>query len=50
MNDALLEPVYDDPVNAWADIPVLELNGPLDGHVGSVVAALDQAQRPASRD
>jgi AAA domain len=49
MNDALLDLVYDDPLNAWADIPVLELNGPLDGRVGAVVAALDQAQRPASR-
>jgi hypothetical protein len=30
--DALLELVYDDPLNAWEDIPVLELSpGPLDG-------------------
>ena len=27
MNDALLELVYDDPLNAWEDIPVLELTG-----------------------
>ena len=31
MNDSLLELVYDDPLNAWEDIPVLELSGPLDG-------------------
>ena len=30
MNDALVELVYDDPLNAWRDIPVLELRGPLD--------------------
>ena len=29
MNDALLELIYDDPLNAWGDIPVLELSGPL---------------------
>ena len=46
MNDALLEVVYDDPLNAWEDIPVLELSGPLDGRLGAVLAALDQAQRP----
>jgi hypothetical protein len=47
MNDALLELVYDDPLNAWGDVPVLELNGPLDGRVDAVVAALDQS--PATR-
>jgi predicted ATPase len=46
MNDALLELVYDDPLNAWEDIPVLELSGPLDGRVDAVLAALDQIQRP----
>ena len=30
MNDALLELVHDDPLNAWEDIPVLELDEPLD--------------------
>jgi hypothetical protein len=40
MNDALLELVYDDPLNAWADVPVLELSGPLDGRVDAVLAAL----------
>ena len=33
MNDALLELVYDDPLNAWEDVPVLELTGPLDGRL-----------------
>lgn len=42
MNDALLELVYDDPLNAWGDIPVLELSGPLDGRLDAVLAALDE--------
>jgi hypothetical protein len=45
MNDALLELVYDDPLNAWAGIPVLELNGPLDGRLNAVLAASVAAQR-----
>jgi predicted ATPase len=46
MNDALVELAYDDPMNAWEDIPVLELDGPLDARLGAVLAALDQ---PGSR-
>ena len=42
MNDALLELVYDDPLNAWEDIPVLELTGPLDRRLDTVLAALGQ--------
>ena len=42
MNDALLELVYDDPLNAWEGIPVLELTGPLDGRLDAVLAALGQ--------
>lgn len=42
MNDALLELVYDDPLNAWGDIPVLELSGPLDSRLDTVLAALNQ--------
>jgi len=41
----LLELVYDDPLNAWEDIPVLELSGPLDGRLDAVLAALDQTRR-----
>jgi predicted ATPase len=44
MNGALLELVYDDPLNAWGDIPVLELNGPLDSRLNAVLAALNQAR------
>lgn len=44
MNDALLELVYNDPLNAWGDVPVLELNGPLDGRLDAVLAALDQSR------
>jgi len=47
MNNALLELVYDDPLNAWTDIPVLELSGPLDGRLDAILAALDQSWRPA---
>lgn len=43
MNDALLELAYGDPLNAWADIPVLELSGPLERRSDAVLAALDQA-------
>ena len=39
MNDALLELVYDDPLDAWEDIPVLELSGPLDGRLDAVLTA-----------
>ncbi|HXL96112.1 MAG TPA: AAA family ATPase [Streptosporangiaceae bacterium] len=40
MNDALLELIYDDPLNAWGDLPVLELNGPLDARLEAILAAL----------
>ena len=50
MNEALVELVYDDPLNAWQDIPVLELDGPLDGQLGAVLAALDQAGARARRN
>jgi hypothetical protein len=46
MNDALLELVYDDPLNAWEDVPVLELNGPLHRRLDAVLAALDQSRHP----
>jgi hypothetical protein len=44
MNDALLELVYDNPLDAWGDIPVLELTGPLDGRPAAVLAALSQSR------
>ena len=47
MNDALLELVYDDPLDAWGDIPVLELNGPLDARLDTVLAALNQTRSTA---
>ncbi len=50
MNEALLELVHDDPLNAWGDIPVLELDGPLDGRLNAVLAVLDQSRRPAPRN
>src|SRR6185437_8165263 len=45
MNDALLELVYDDPLDAWGDISVLELNRPLDARLDTVLAALNQGRR-----
>ncbi|AVT35817.1 AAA family ATPase [Plantactinospora sp. BB1] len=47
MNDALLELAYDDPLDAWAETPILELTGPLDGRLNVVLAALGQARRPS---
>ncbi|MEU1752663.1 AAA family ATPase [Micromonospora matsumotoense] len=44
MNDALLELVYDDPLDAWNDTPVLELSGPLDSRLDAILDVL----RPAS--
>jgi hypothetical protein len=40
MNDALLDLVYDDPLGAWEDLPVLELTGPLAGRLDAILAAL----------
>jgi hypothetical protein len=40
VNDALLDLVHDDPLDAWGDIPLLELSGSLDGRVDAVLAAL----------
>ncbi len=45
MNDVLLELARDDPLDAWGDVPLLELSGPLDGRVAAVLAALGE---PAS--
>jgi AAA domain len=47
VNDALLDLVYDDPLSAWADIPVLELSGPLDGRLDAILAALGRARSPS---
>jgi hypothetical protein len=40
VNDALLELARDDPLDAWGDIPLLELTGPLDGRLAAVLAAV----------
>ncbi|MEV6348450.1 ATP-binding protein [Actinoplanes sp. NPDC051851] len=40
MNEALLELAYDDPLDAWPDTPVLELTGPLDARLATVLGAL----------
>jgi hypothetical protein len=46
MNDALLDLVHDDPLDAWPDLPILELDGPLDARLPTVLAALAQTQLP----
>jgi hypothetical protein len=49
MNEALLELVYQDPLQAWGDVPVIELSGPLDRRLGAVLGALasvKSAERP----
>jgi hypothetical protein len=48
MTDALLELVYDDPLNAWGDVPVLELSGALDGRLDVVLATLDRSPATSS--
>ncbi len=40
VNDALLELVYDDPLHLCEGLPVLELSGPVDRRVETVLAAL----------
>src|SRR3984957_6552539 len=42
MNDVLLDLVHDDPLDAWPDLPILELDGPLDARLPAVLAALAQ--------
>jgi AAA domain-containing protein len=42
MNDMLLELVRGDPLDAWGEVPLLELSGPLDGRLDAVLAALGQ--------
>ncbi len=44
MNDALLDLVYGDPLDVFGEVPLLELDGPLDGRPDAVLAAL---RRPA---
>jgi predicted ATPase len=40
MNDALLDLVYANPLDAWGEVPVLELDGPLDHRLPAALAAL----------
>ncbi|WP_433065282.1 hypothetical protein [Dactylosporangium sp. CS-033363] len=41
-NAAILDLVYDDPLDAWPDTPVLELSGPLESRLHTVVTALQR--------
>jgi hypothetical protein len=40
MNDALLDLVYANPLDAWGDVPVLELDGPLGNRLPAVLTTL----------
>jgi hypothetical protein len=40
MNDALLDLLASDPLEAWGDVPVIELGGPLDRRLEAVLAAV----------
>ncbi len=40
MNDALLDLLSSDPLEAWGDVPVIELGGPLEGRLEAVLAAV----------
>jgi predicted ATPase len=42
MNEALLDLAYADPLGAWAEVPVLELDGPLEDRLSAVLTALGQ--------
>ena len=40
VNDTLLDLLSSDPLEAWGDVPVIELSGPLDRRLEAVLAAL----------
>jgi hypothetical protein len=40
MNGALLDLLSSDPLEAWGDVPVIELSGPLDRRLEAVLAAV----------
>lgn len=42
MNEALLTILYDDLFDAWSDIPIVELDAPLDKRVGQALRAIRQ--------
>ncbi|ROO86979.1 AAA domain-containing protein [Actinocorallia herbida] len=42
MNEALLDLISADPFDVWADLPILELDGPLGTRPATVLAALEQ--------
>ena len=45
VNDTLLDLVYRDPPQAWTEVPVTELNGPLHKRVAAVLAAVPRHAR-----
>jgi AAA domain len=49
VNDTLLDLLSSDPLQAWADVPVIELSGPLDGRLEAVLAVLPAHSRSQAR-
>ncbi|HEX5502087.1 MAG TPA: AAA family ATPase [Thermomicrobiales bacterium] len=49
MNDALLDLVYDDPLDVCRGVPIIELRGPLQGRVAAVLAALPRRGESTAR-
>ena len=49
MNDALLDLIYDDPLDVCRGVPKIELRGPLQGRVAAVLAALPRRGESTSR-
>ena len=50
MNDALLDLLSSDPLEAWGDVRVVELGGPLDRRVEAVLAALPDGRSVQRND
>jgi hypothetical protein len=46
VNDTLLDLLYGDPLQAWGDVPVTELNGPLDQRIEAALAAVITPRMP----
>ena len=47
MNGALLDLLSSDPLEAWGDVPVIELSGPLEGRLAAVLAAVPGSGGPS---
>jgi hypothetical protein len=50
MNGALLDLLSSDPLEAWGDVPVIELGGPLDRRLEAVLAAVPDGRSVQRKD